>query len=195
LDVKYEAPYKLITWKIDRAILSPVVGLDIHQGWPYAPYHAMIVGLPYINRALILFLALTVLTLVICGAPVRLWQIALLAGIFTLPVLVLMAGGVPLPSSISPAQFAAYQIRILPVLALIPLFMSCLVLRNLPRFPLVLVLCLMIVFLCGYPQISLLADEQKRNSLFGVVQVGMIAYIFSLSLYMRVRKPVFNMPG
>jgi hypothetical protein len=157
------------------------------QGWPYAPYHEMIVTLPYAARASTLFLSLTALTLLICGVPVSLRQVTLLACLFTVPHLILMAGGVPAPKSIAPAQFAGYQVKMLPVISILLLVLAFITLRKLTRLPLVLTLVLMALFMAGYPFIGLLPDEQKRNTFEGMVQVAMIAYVFALTLYVRVR--------
>ena len=170
--------------------MSPSVGLDITQGWPYAPYHAVITALPYMRRGLIFFMALTTLTLLLFNLRIDLWRMLLLASLFSIPSLILMAGGVPLPAPVPMAKFAEYQVRLLPVIALAPVALGTFALRKLPRLPLSLVLLLMVIFLCGYPQISLVTDEQKRNSMFGMVQISMVVYLFGLSLYTQIRSMV-----
>ncbi len=205
MDVKKEPPNKLITWTIERAILSPRMSLSLRQSWPYAPYQEMIVALPYAGRALVLFLSLATLTMLICGAPASLRQIALLACLFALPYLVLMAGGVPAPSSVAPAQFARYQVNALPVISIVPLLLAFIVLREpagcrswhrdasllpdrpLDRLPLILILALLALFMAGYPFIGLVPNEQKRNAYESLVQAAMIAYVFGLTLYVRLR--------
>jgi len=190
--VKYKTPYKILTWKIDRAIMSPVVGLDVTQGWPYAPYQAVITALPYIQRAFILFMALTVLTLLFLNLRIDAWQILLLAALFCLPPLVLMTGGIPLPASVSMSNFAEYQVRLLPIISLIPLLLVYFSFRKQPRTPLILILILMVFFLCIYPQVSIITDEQKRNAILGSVQIAMIVYLFGLALYNRVQGLIQN---
>ena len=192
MDVKYKTPYKILTWKIDRAIMSPVVGLDVTQGWPYAPYQAVITALPYIQRAFILFMALTVLTLLFLNLRIDAWQILLLAALFCLPPLVLMTGGIPLPASVSMSNFAEYQVRLLPIISLIPLLLVYFSFRKQPRTPLILILILMVFFLCIYPQVSIITDEQKRNAILGSVQIAMIVYLFGLALYNRVQGLIQN---
>jgi len=56
-----------------------------------------------------------------------------------------------------------------------------------PKSVLVLVLVLMALYMAGYPFIGLMLDERKRNAIEGAVQVGMIAYVFALTLFVRVR--------
>jgi hypothetical protein len=52
---------------------------------------------------------------------------------------------------------------------------------------LILTLALMVLFMAGYPRIGLLMDEQKRNAIEGGIQVAMIAYVFVLTLFVRMR--------
>jgi len=188
LEVKTQRPYQVITWKIDRAILAPRLGVSSTQSWPYAPYQEMIVTLPYAARALLLCLSMLTLTLLICKEPVRLRPTALLAGSFAIPFMLLMAGGLPMPKLIPPAYFASYQVMLLPVLALLSLSLAFITLRKLPRLPRILSLLLMAFFLAGYPFIGLLTDEQKRIAVEELMYVGLIAYVFGLVLYIRLRK-------
>jgi hypothetical protein len=177
---------KVIEWKIDRSILAPRLGMSLIQGWPYAPYQAMIVTLPLAARASMLFLTLVVITLLLCSVDVRPSQLALLGLLFLVPFLVLMSGGIPHPASVSMEQFANYQIRMLPVIALLPLSLAFFILRRAPRVPLILILILMALFMGGYPLIGLLTDEQKRKAFETIVQVGMIAHVFLLALFTRL---------
>lgn len=179
-------PYQTVTWSIEPSIIAPVLGIVLPQRWPYAPHQEMIEALPYAARASVLFLSLTMLTWLICGASIKLWQIGILAGLFTLSFVPLLAGGLPTPSTITSAQLASWQVKMLPVLAIVPLTIAWLLLRQVPRLPLTLILLLMALFIGGYPLISFLPDEQKRNAAESLVQVGMIAYVFSLSLFIRV---------
>ncbi len=187
IDVKTEPPYEVFTWTIERSVMSPRIKVYTRQGWPYAPYRETIVALSYAARASTLFLSLTALTLLICGAPVNLRQMALLACLFAVPHLILMTGGIPAPKSITLAQFASYQVKMLPVISIFPLALAFIALRKLPRLPLVLTLALMALFMAGYPFVGLVLDEQERNVLEGMIQVAMIAYVAVLTLYARVR--------
>jgi hypothetical protein len=186
LDVTNNSKYKIVNWKIEKAILAPRLGLDLRQYWPYAPYQEMIVTLNFTARALLFFLCMAVLTLIICAREVRLTQIALLGGLFLVPSLILMSGGIAHPESITPALFAGYQIKMLPVISILPLALAFFVLRKLPRLPMVLLLTLMALFMGGYPFAGLL-DEQKRNAFEAITQAAMIAYIFALTLFVRIK--------
>jgi hypothetical protein len=187
LDVNSTAGNKVIRWKIDRAILAPSLGMSLIQGWPYAPFQEMMVTLPLAARASTLFLALAVITLLLCSVEVRPSQLALLGLLFMMPFLILMSGGVPHPASISMERFDEYQTRMLPVITLLPLVLAFLVLRKIPPLPLILVLILMALFAGGYPLIGLL-DEQKRKAFETILQAGMIAYVFLLTLFTRLRR-------
>jgi hypothetical protein len=181
------------TFKIERAIMAPSMGFSYKQYWPYAPYQEMIVTLAYAPRAALLFFAMAALTLLICGVPLSLRQFALLAGLFLMPFLALMSGYVPYPDSITPAQFAGYQMKTLPVLSLVSLAMAFAVLRKTPRLPAVLILLLMALAMGGYAFIGLQPDEQKRNAAETLIQAGLIGYIFLLTLYTRLR-PTLKFP-
>jgi hypothetical protein len=176
-----------ITWKIDNAIVSPKLGFSLIQGWPFAPRQEMLVILPYAGRASILFLALVVLTLVICNADVRLPSLAFLSVLFMLPFLLLMSGVIPHPVWVTSAQLADYQVKMLPVITLLSIVLAFFVMRRSPRLPFVLILVFMALFIGGYPLIGLL-DEQKGKSIETLVQVGIIAYVFLLTLILRLRK-------
>jgi len=167
------------------------MGFSVNQYWPYAPYHEMIVTLSYGTRALLLFFSVAALTLLICGVPVHLRHFALLGGLFILPFLVLMSGYVPYPTTITPAQFAGYQVKMLPVLSGVSLIIAFFLLRKMPPLPLVLILLLMALTLGGYAFIGLLPDEQKRNATETLIQACLIGYLFLLTLYIRLRPILF----
>jgi len=186
------------TWveifSIDRAIMATSMGISLKQFWPYAPYQEMIVTLTYAARAALLFFPIAALTCLICGVPVSLRKFALLAGLFLLPFLVLMSGVFPYPDSVSPAQLAGYQVRMLPVLALLTVVMAEPHLRRTPRLPVVLTLLLMALAMGLYALIGLMPDVQKRNATETMIQAGLIGYIFLLALFTRLR-PILPLPG
>jgi hypothetical protein len=185
--IKIDAESYPIIWTIHDSIMLPRLGVTYIQGWPYAPRHEMVKSLSYSGRALILFLSLAVLTSIVFSVPFQLRQIVLMAGLFSVPFLILMAGGVPAPSWVSQAGFARYQINMLPVLSLVSLALAFWALPRQPRPVLILTLALMVLFMAGYPRIGLLMDEQKRNAIEGGIQVAMIAYVFVLTLFVRMR--------
>ena len=179
-----------VSYSIDHAIMSSDLGFFSAQGWPYAPFYEMTAALPYAPRAALLFLPFAALTFLICGVRVDLRQFALLGALFMLPFLVLMSGQVPAPDSVGGEQFAGYQVKMLPVLSLVPLTLAFIILRKTPRLPLTLVLFLMALAIGGYLFIGLLPDEQKRNAAETLVQACLIAYLFLLTLYTRLRSSI-----
>lgn len=187
MDVNITPQNKTILWTIKQAIVAPRLTVNTHQGWPYAPYQELMVTLPFAARAAVFFLSLTTLTLLVCGIQVRLWRLTLLAGLFMLPALVLMSGGIPHLAGLTPSQFAGYQAKMMPVLTSLSLILALFVLRNLPRLPLGLVLLLLALAAGGYPLVGLL-DEPKRKALETFIQAGMIAYVFFLTLFVRLRR-------
>jgi hypothetical protein len=188
LDTTEAPPYKFFSFSVERAVMAPYMGLCVSQQWPYAPYHQMIVSLPYAARASLLFLSMAALTLLICGVTVDMRQIALLGTLFMLPFLILMSGYFPYPDFVPPAQLVMYQIGMLPVISLAPLVTAFFLLKkSTPHLPLELVLFLMALAMAGYVFIGLLPDEQKRNSTETLIQACLIGYVFFLTLYMRLR--------
>jgi hypothetical protein len=187
LDIRDEPTNRVITWTINQAILAPRLSVNISQEWSYAPFHEMIVAIPYAPRGLILCFSLVLLTLLICRASVRIWQIGLLAFLFVLPYLFLMAGPLPAPDSVTPAQLAIYQVNMLPVLTLFSLALAFALMPHDTRFPRLFILLIMALFMAGYPRIGMLPDEQKRNVYEGIVQIVMLIYLFLLVLSFRVR--------
>ena len=183
---------KLVTWRIVDAIAAPRMGTYMTQGWPYSPFHSLLVVLPYAAKALLFFLSLATLTLLIARIPIDLWQLAALAALaalFCIPFLILMSG-LPRPAAISPDDWDLWQVRMLPLLAVIPVIPGYLVLRGIPSFARLLILMLMVLFVGVYPLSGTIPDEQRRNAILGGVQAGMIFYIFAYTLYIRVRAPI-----
>ncbi len=188
LDVTHMYPYKIFTWKIEKAQIAPHLGISFHQKWPYAPYHQMIASLQNAAHDAALFLCLAALTLLILGDELRLERLALLAGLFALPYWVLMSGGVPLPESVLPAQFAEAQVKALPVLAVLPLVLTLFVLRGHSRTGTALVLLLMAVLMLGHPLLETVPEEPKRRAIESAAQIGPVGYAAGLSLFAVVRK-------
>lgn len=178
---------KLVTWEVENSIAAPRIGTYMTQGWPYSPSHALLVVLPYAARGLLYFLAMTAFTLLIVGAPIELRQLALLAALFCVPFLILMAG-LPVPGLVSRQNQALFLVGMLPVLTLIPVGLGYWTLRAVPALGRGLIIVLMVLFLCLFPRIGLLPDEQQRNAILGGVQAAMIFHIFALTLFVRLRR-------
>jgi hypothetical protein len=99
-----------------------------------------------------------------------------------------MSGYFPYPKALNMGDLAAYQIKMIPVISLLPLGIAYYTLRNkVPKEPLWLILLLMALFMGGYVFLGFLGDEQKRNSAEALIQAGMIGYTFLLTLFTRLR--------
>jgi hypothetical protein len=61
-------------------------------------------------------------------------------------------------------------------------------LRSQPRLPLVLTLILAIVFNVGYPFAGFLPEGPARNSFDAIVLTIILLYLFSLTIFVRLRK-------
>jgi hypothetical protein len=181
-------PYKIMTWTIGRANIAPRLGIDLHQLWPYAPYQQMIVSLRHGADDVVIFLCLAALTLLLVGKTLELRRLALLAGLFMLPYWALMAGGVPLPASVLPAQFAEVQVKVLPVIALISLALTFFVLRGKSRLGWVLMLLLMAFLMVGHPLLEFQLDESKRNAIERAAQIGLVVYTCGLGLFAVIQR-------
>ena len=190
VDRQMDGEMNYVSYSIDHAIMASDLGFYSAQGWPYAPYYEMTAALPYAPRAALLFLPFAALTFLICGVQVNLRQFVLLGALFMLPFLVLMSGQVPAPDFIGGEQFTGYQVKMLPVLSLVPLTLAFILLRKTPRLPLTLVLLLLALAMGGYVFVGLLPDEQKRNAAETLIQACLIGYLFLLTLYTRLRSSI-----
>ena len=187
LNTSYNPPYTDITWTIEKAILAPNLAISLNQNWSYAPYGSLIETMGYSSRALIFCISLIVLTLMIFGVVFRIKQVVLLAFLFAFPHFILMSGVL---TAIAQSKYVAFQILLLPVLAIISLLLVFIILKQQARLTITqiaVVLSLMALFIIGYPRIGLLSDEPMRNSAEGIVQVLMIGYVFALALAIRIR--------
>lgn len=164
-------------WKIDHAILAPLASVYLKKP-PITILNVQILSLlGYAGRALAVFLSLLMVTLLICGVQPKLWQFALLAGVYLIHYL-----GVSL---LYPAVASEWGSMLL--IAPLSLGLGFLVLRNLPPLARTLALTWLALFLLGYPFASLLPGERERNAVDGAMQAILILYVFGLTFYTRVR--------
>lgn len=187
LNIKGDGDKWINEWEINRSILTPRIGISLQQGWKYAPYFVINTDLPSVPRASVLFLSLVILTFIICSIRVRLDKMALLAGLYMLPFLFIISGSFFDHSWQTPTVYGANIMWMLPVMVIPSLLLAYFLLRKNPRLPAVLTLILLMLFAGGYPLIGGLMDEQKKNAAETFIQAGMIAYIFGLTLYVRLR--------
>jgi hypothetical protein len=126
--------------------------------------------------ALTLLVAMLCLTLLIRGQLVRFLDLALLSGAYCVQFLIMAA--------VSDFFFGFWGSLILG--AFLTCLLTFLLFRSYPsRLLRVLVLTLVVFFTIVYPLSGLLTDVTLRNSFDSLVQVGLIVYLFGLSLYTR----------
>ncbi|MBK9926512.1 MAG: hypothetical protein IPP66_14650 [Anaerolineales bacterium] len=175
--VNTEKGYRL-TWTIDRAILSPELGIRFAPGYTPDLDHDYALQLTrYAPRAIMLLMVVFVFTMLICGVNVVPWKLLLLAAIFSSQFLALL--GLDLVN--------VNGWLTLPLLFIITFVLVRIVYRDLPRLPFTLVMASVVLFALFYPYAGLLPKGAGRTAFDAIMQSLIILYIFGLSLYMRVR--------
>jgi len=165
----------VLVWKLDRAITMAGMGVALLQPpQPGAQVLRVLWNSPY---ALTLLIAMIGITLLIRGEPVRFIELALLAGAYCVQFLVMAA--------ISDFAFGFWGSLI--VGAFLTGLLTFLLFRH-QRSNLLRVLIYVLVgfFTIVYPLSGLLTQVTQRNSFDGIVQVGLIVYLFGLSLYTQL---------
>jgi hypothetical protein len=165
----------ILTWTLDRAITMAGMGVSLPQPeQPGSKVFRVLVNSPF---ALTLLIATVALTLLLLGQPVYFLDLALLAGTYCVQFLV-MAGASDFP-------FGFWGALILG--AILTLGLALLLLRRQPmRLARRLIFGLIAFFAVIYPLSGLLSDVTQSNAFDLFVQVGLVVYAVSLSLY-RVR--------
>ncbi|NOZ72254.1 MAG: hypothetical protein GXP38_10130 [Chloroflexi bacterium] len=165
----------ILTWDLTDAITVAGMGVALPQPeQPGAKVLRVLWNSPY---ALTLLGAMLALTLLILGQAVRFLDLALLAGAYSVQFLTMAA--------ISDYFFGFWGSLILG--AILTGTMTYLLFRRLPnRLHRILIYALVGFFTILYPLSGLLPETQQRNSFDDLVLVGMIVYLFALSLYTRI---------
>jgi hypothetical protein len=166
----------ILTWRLDKAITGAGMGVALVQ--PEQPGEKVLRVLASSPYALTMLGAILALTLLILGMPVNLLDLALVAGAYCVEYLV-MAG-------VSDFFFGFWGSLALG--AGVTLLLAFLLFRKLPsRLAKVLLFGLIAFFTIVYPLSGLISQIASLNSFNALLQVGMILYLFVLSLYARVR--------
>jgi hypothetical protein len=167
----------ILTWRLDRAITVAGMGVALLQPeQPGAKVLRVLWNSPY---ALTLLGTMLALTLLIRGESVHFLDLALLSGAYCVQFLVMAA--------VSDFFFGFWGSLVLG--AFLTGLMTFLLFRRRPsRLLRVLIFTLVGFFTIVYPLAGLLTQVTQRNSFDGAVQVGMILYLFGLSLYTRVER-------
>jgi hypothetical protein len=166
----------VLTWRLNQAITTAGMGVALVQPeQPGAKVLRVLANSPY---ALTMLGAILALTLLILGMEVRFLDLALLGGVYCVQFLV-MAG-------VSDTFLGFWGSLILGAAA--TLFLTFLLYRTLPsRGVRWLILGLVAFFTVGYPLAGLLETDIAMNAFQSLVQVGMIVYLFTLTLLARLR--------
>ena len=165
----------ILTWRLDRAIT--VAGMGVALAQPEQPGAQVVRVLSNSPYALTLLIAMLALTLLIRREPVQFIELALLAAVYCVQFLVMAA--------VSDWFFGFWGSLILG--ALLTGTLTFLLFRRHPsRLLRTLIYLLVAFFTILYPLAGLLDQVALRNAFDGMVQVGLIIYLFGLTLYTRL---------
>jgi hypothetical protein len=162
----------ILTWRFDRAIT--VAGMGVALPAPEQPGAQVLRVLWNSPYALTLLVTMVSLTLLIRGEPVRFLDMALLSGVYCVQFLVMAA--------VSDSVFGFWGSLALGA-CLTGLLAFFLFRRLHSRLLRVLIYVLVGFFTLVYPLAGLLEQAAHRATFENLVQVGVIVYIFGLSLY------------
>jgi hypothetical protein len=166
----------VLTWRLNQAITTAGMGVMLIQ--PEQPGEKVLRVLVNSPFALTMLGAMLALTILILGASVNLLDLALLSGAYCVEYLV-MAG-------VSDFFFGFWGSLVLG--AALTLFLAFLLFRRISsRLTKVLLFGLIAFFTVVYPLSGLLDQITSLNSFNALLQVGLIVYLFALTLYSRVR--------
>lgn len=167
----------ILTWQLDRAVTTAGMGVLLPTPeQPGAQVTRVLWNSPY---ALTLLIAMLALTLMIRGEAVHFLDLALLSSAYCVQFLVMAA--------VSDYFLGFWGSLILGALATL-LLTYLLFRKRKSRLLRWLIYGLVIFFTIIYPLAGLLPSSSDQNAFDGLVQVGMIIYIFSLTLFTRVRQ-------
>ena len=164
-----------MTWKLDRAITVAGMGVALLQPeQPGARVLRVLLSSPY---ALTLLIAMLALTLLIRGEAVSFLDLALLSGAYCVQFLIMAA--------VSDFFFGFWGSLVFGAL-LTGVLTFLLFRRHSSKSLRVLIYLLAAFFTLVYPLSGLLTQVTQRNSFDSLVQVGLIVYLFGLSLYSQI---------
>jgi hypothetical protein len=165
----------ILTWQLDSAITKSGMGVSFPQPeQPGAQVLRVLVNSPY---AITLLATMLALTLLILGRPVHFIDLALLSAAYCVQFLIM--------ASVSDFFFGFWGSLILGIL--LTMVMTYLLFRRLESKLLrVLIYILAGFFVIVYPLSGLLTLPADLNAFDNLVMVGLIVYLFGVSLYARV---------
>lgn len=174
----------VLNWTFDRTVTTAGMGVALPQ--PEQPGAQVLRGLANSPYALTLLIASLALTLLILGYPVRFLDLALLSSVYCLQFLLM-------------AALSDYALGFWGSLILGAGLTSLLAFFLFRRHPSTLlrglVAGLVLFFTVAYPLSGLLSDVSMRNAFDGIVQAGLIVYLFLLSLLTRLHTRGERLPS
>jgi hypothetical protein len=175
----------ILTWQLDKAITTAGMGVALLQPeQPGAQVLRVLSNSPY---ALTLLGAMLALTLLLRREPVHFLDLALLSAAYCVEFLIMAA--------ISDYMLGFWGSLVVGGLATGAL--TYVLYRRAPsRLLRSLIYALVGFFAVIYPLSGLITDLNARNAFEGMVQVGLIIYLFALALYWRLeRTPASEQPA
>ncbi|HZU87419.1 MAG TPA: hypothetical protein VFF78_08040 [Anaerolineaceae bacterium] len=167
----------ILTWRLDRAVTTAGMGVMLPTPeQPGAQVTRVLWNSPY---ALTLLIAILALTLLIRGEAVHFLDLALLSAAYCVQFLVMAA--------VSDYFLGFWGSLILGALSTL-LLTYLLFRKRKSRLLQWLIYGLVIFFTILYPLSGLLPQVSDQNAFDSLVQVGMIVYIFGLTLFTRVQQ-------
>ncbi len=165
----------ILTWELDDAITKAGMGVSFPQPeQPGAKVLRVLVNSPY---AITLLATMLALTLLILGRPVQFIDLALLSAAYCVQFLIM--------ASVSDFFFGFWGSLILGI-ALTGAMTYLLFRRLTSKLLRVLIYILVAFFAIVYPLSGFLSLPAHVNAFDNLVMVGLIVYLFGLSLYARV---------
>lgn len=167
----------ILTWKLDHAVTTAGMGVALlPPEQPGADVLRVLVNSPY---GLTLLGAMLALTLLILGEPVQFIDLGLLAGVYCAQFLLMAAV----------SDYALGFWGALAAGAGVTGLLTFLLFRKRPsRLLQILVYCLVAFFTLVYPLGGLFTSLTQQNTFENLVQVGLIVYLFGLSLYAQAQR-------
>jgi hypothetical protein len=169
----------ILSWQLDRTIMAPKLGLVLDRPERlYAPHVKVFQVLRNGPHALILMATTLALTLLIRGKPIRFLDLALISGACCGHFFII-AGVSDCLGLWGSLALGASLVGLL----------TFLLFHKLPSIlSRVLIYILVGFFTVAYPLSGLFNETAQRNSFDAIVQVGLIVYLFGLSLYTRIER-------
>ncbi len=167
------------TFEIDDAYLQPSMGCGfVAKLYPYDPYKPLVGALRYSARATLFWAVIFTLTSLIAAQTFSPRLLALSLALLCGEFLIVMIAGTFAPTW-KTVLFSASGVTVIAALLL---------LRKLQRVPFILSMLWFIFFSGPYSLMpEKFADATQRNSFESIFLAALVAYVFALTLFIRLR--------